>query len=364
MMTKGRIEREGVVSFGDANISVWEEGIPRDLNAKDAWERKFKIEVFARIVQTLNRLGWTCTMPDINPHDIKHYGGNVARWSAERRRVCSKGEIKGELSVCGRHIEFQMWQGVNTPTRPDHGGRYESDKEACAPYLLRLEMERTRRRIRDYLCNVFTDYTFDQKHRSIYRKPLEMTAMERIQQYYAESVHFKGDWGAELAKPYGVPDYNRKSADSVLLEHGQRVWMADRKGRIVTGIAYYNINSMWWVHLGKYDYTNESCSRLYTKCPENFRTKRNSERRRKRLEGELAKAIKGMNFERAALLRDILFPKKEQLYVVWHKEHKAYHRANFQGYTTDVIDAGKFTEAEVKGYTSDPNEVRALEEAA
>ena len=304
-------------------------------------------------------------MPAINPRDIEQYGGNVARWAAERRRICSKGDLKGELDVSGRCIKFEMWQGVNTPTRPDHGGRYESNKEACAPYLLRLEMDRTRNRIRDYLCNVFTGYTFEANKRSIYRKPLEKTAMERIQQGHDESVHFKGDWPAQLAKAQGMPDYNRKSADGVLLEHGQRVWFFDRsKGRIATGVAYYSGNDNWMVTTGKYDVSHESCSSLFTACPENYWVKRNTRQRRKRLEGELAKAIKSMNFERAAVLRDILFPNKERVFVVWHKEHKSYHRANFSGYTTNINDAGKFTEAEVKGYRSEPNEVRALEEAA
>ena len=205
-----------------------------------------------------------------------------------------------------------MWQGVNTPTRPDHGGRYESNKEAVAPYLLRLEMFRTRNRIRDYLCNVFSGYQFDPKCYSIYPKPLQKTALEQIHARYAESWHFKGDWQAYLAKERWM-DGNRKSADGVLLEHGQRVWLADRKGRIVTGIAYYNINNMWWVWLGKYDYTNEACFRLYTSAPGNLRTKRNGDLRRRRLEGKLSEAVKAMNYERAALLRDILFPPSELL---------------------------------------------------
>lgn len=355
-----QIERTGVVSFGDASLAVWEEGIANaradgGYKAAQEWERQFKKDVFLRIVQMLNRLGWTCSVPQ---EYIEQYSLDFAR----NHRECSKGDLRGWLDLSGRHIEFEMWQGVNTPTRPDRGGRHESDKEGCAPYLLRLEMFRTRNRIRDYLCNVFTGYTFDNKHRSIYRKPLAETAMECIQQHYAESWHFKGDWQAYLAKERWM-DGNRESADGVLLEHGQRVWTADSKGRVVTGIAYYNINNMWWVWLGKYDYTNKACFELHTTCPDNLRTKRNERKRRGRLEGELSKAIKTMDFERATVLRDILFPKAEPLFVVWHKDHKAYHCTNFCGYTTSVNDAGKFTQAELKGYTNDPNEVRPLQAA-
>lgn len=362
------IPRTGTVHFGNASLSIWEEGPSNRMTHKErgAWELAFKRQVFARIIQTLNRLGWTCTMPEIAPHSVKHYGGNVARWSAERKRLCVKGDLKGDLEVSGRHIEFKMFQSVNCPTRPDNEGRYESDKEGVMPYVLRLEMERTRRRIRDYLCGVMEGYTFEAKKRSIYRKPLEITALEQIKEHYAESWHFKGDWAAWKDK-YSAPKWvgcsngNRKSADGVLLEHGQRVYFFDWHGRIQTGTAMYNINNMWWVVTGKYDYRNEACFHLYARLPENFRVKRNAKRRRARLEKLLAQATKAMNFERAAVLRDILFPNDEQLFVVRHDEHGAYHCSGFSGYTTNLIDAGKFTAAEVKNWDKAPNKVLPLE---
>ena len=354
------IQRTGMVSFGDASLSIWEDGIAAarkagGWHAAAEWEREFKRDVFARIVQQLNRLGWTCKIPE---DYIKKY----SRSFAEGYRCCHKGALKGFLEISGRCIKFEMWQGVNTPTRPDHGGQYESNKEAIMPYVLRLEMERTRRRIRDYLCNVMDGYTFDATHRSIYRKPLERTAMECIQQRYAESIHFKGgDWDKYKARP-GM-SCNLKSADGVMLDHGQRVWFYDDKGRINTGIAYYNINNMWWVVTGRHGYTNIANFELYATLPENFRVKRNGKIRRRRLEGELSKAIKAMDFERAATIRDLIFPRGERLFVVWHEDRKAYHCANFQGYTTNITDAGKFTKTEVRGWAKAPNKVIQLEAA-
>lgn len=305
---KGQIDRQGVVCFGDASLSVWEEGLrtARDVGGyagERAWEAAFKRQVFARIVQTLRRIGWMVEpWVDGSKYDCKSF--------ALSRRTCCKGELKGELEVSGRSISFKMWQGVNTPTRPDHGGRYESNLEGCMPYVLRLEMERTRRRIRDYLCNVFSGYTFDIKSRSIYSKPLAKTAMERIEERYAESCHFKGDMAAYL-KCNGyqdLPSYNRTSSDGKLLEHGQRVWTTDRRGRWIEGTALYNINSMWWVVTGRYDYTNQSASELRTTPPENPREKQNQDKRRKRLERLLADAVKIMDFDRAKVLKGILYP--------------------------------------------------------
>jgi hypothetical protein len=363
------IERTGTVSFGDASLSIWEEGISAaraagGYQATNAWEREFKHAVFARIVQTLNRLGWTCVMPEIDPHSVNHYGGDVARWSAESKRDCVKGDLKGHLDISGRCIKFEMWQDVTPPTNRN-GGRYDFDKEDRMPYVLRLEMERTRRRIRDYLCNVFAGYSFNDKSgdgRSAKKGLMYLTAMEWIAECYRTSCHFKGDWEKYLAahsSPSVVACFNsnRKSGDGALLEHGQKVWCFDYHGRIQQGTAYYNINNMWWVVLGRYDVTNKAGSELFTSCPDNPRVKRNSDLRRKRLEKEMARAVQAMKFERAAELRDVLFPGDPVLFNVWHNEHQLFHRAGFSGYTADQSKAGKFTADEVRGWDREPNRV-------
>lgn len=348
-----RINRTGRVVFNDASVSIWEE--PEGIGIPEGWAIKFKKEVFSRIVQQLNRIGWKCEVPE---EMIKQYSLSFAR----NFRYCRKGDLQAELGVRGRHIEFKMWQGVNTPTRPDHGGKYENDKEAIMPYLLRLEMERTRRRIRDYLCNVFASYEFKTDRadgRNNKRCVGHLTALEWVQGCYETSWHFRGD-----TSTYTITAGNRKSADGQLLQHGQRVWFYDRKGRLNSGITYYNINNMWWIVTGKYACTNEACFYLHTVCPDNPRTKNNARLRRSRLESELAKSIKAMNFQRAETLKRLLFPAGEQLYVVWHEDHKVYHRANFSGYTNNIIDAGKFTLAEIGNYNNETNKVIPLEKAA
>lgn len=343
---KGQIQREGSVSFGDASLSIWEEGYTaksRDFKERDAWELAFKRQVFARIVQTLNRIGWTCVIPESY---IKDYSLSFAR----DRRECHKGDLKGFLEVSSRTIKFEMWQGVNTPTRPDHGGRYESNKEACMPYLLRLEMERTRRRIRDYLCNVFSDYEFDKEHRVSRRKPLQFTAMELIAKHYAESCHFKGDI-ADYLKKCGdteLPSYNCTSANKQRLQHGQKVWTTDWHGRWVEGTALYNINSMWWVVLGKYDYTNKSSFDLHTTPPPDVRRKSNERQRRKRLEDLLGKAVKSMDFTRAEQIKKILWPVPEPLFLI--KKGDSYFAPDYCGYTGDPVTAGKYVASELKPY--------------
>jgi hypothetical protein len=362
VMTKGRIEREGAVNFGDASIAIWEEGISAARAqsghaGEQAWEKQFKREVFRRIVQMLRRLGWTCAVPEISQHDVKHYGGNVARWAAERRRLCAKGDLKANLEISGRCIKLDMFQNVNAPDRPDHDGRYQSNKEQHMPYLLRLEMERARRRIRDYLCNVLTGYVFREPEPK--RGPNGLTALEYIQADVRSCWHYN----KALDRRSGEDSCgNNRSADGAHVKHGARVWFADYKGRICTGTAFYNINNMWWVITGRYEARNVASFEIYTRCPENLRVKRNAARRRKRLEAELNSAVKAMKFERAALLRDILFQGDQQLFNVWHAEHGVYHRAGFSGYTADQSQAGKFTADEVRGWDRAPNKVVPLAE--
>lgn len=357
-LTKGRVARAGTITFGDACLSIYEEGISAaradGYQAEKAWCRQFKREVFARIVQTLRRLGWSCTMPEIKEHDVKHYGGNVARWSAESKRLCQKGELYADLDISGRCIGLKFFQNVNAPDRPDHGGRYQGGKELHMPYVMRLEMERARRRIREYLLNVLIDYEF---------KPSDpklgingATAMEVAAHSRRTSCHYV----KELDRATVSNKEQGFTADGVALENGSKVYAIDHAGRVICGTAFYSLNGNWQIVTGRYGLTYVWHTEVYAECPGNPRVKRNSDQRRRRLEGELAKAIKAMNFERAALLRDILFPGKPALFAIWNAQHSLYHRSGTRGYTSDLSEAGKFTADEVRGWDRAPNKVIAL----
>lgn len=342
------IDRTGRVSFGDASLNVWEEGLDFRMTHKerDAWELAFKREVFSRIVQTLNRLGWTCTMPEISAHDVKHYGGNVALWATERKRFCTKGDLKADLSISGRHIEFKMFQSVNCPTRPDHEGRYEHDKESCMPYVLRLEMERTRQRIRNYLCNVFSGYEFEPQ-RYPHMGFMGLTAEEKARHDRQTSGHYRSALDhAEISMKE-----NAIARDGGTIVHGARVWAIDNKGRIITGTAYYDLNSTWQIVTGRYGLTRAFTGEIFTMCPDDLRKKHNERQRLKRLESLLADAVKAMDFDRAKVLKGILWPEPEPLFHII--KDGAYFRPNYSGYTRNPIDAGKYTKAELKPYASD-----------
>lgn len=346
-MTKtiGRIDRTGKIHFGDASLSIWEEGIPRDWDAARAWERAFKRQVFARIVQTLNRLGWITTV-----------GTHI--FTGESARYCRKGDLHADLLLQGRHIELKMFQNVNAPERPDHDGRYQFNQERHMPYVLRLEMERTRRRIRDYLLAVFTGYTFEPPAPKM--GPDGVTALEAAARARRESGHY-----VSALDHASISAYYNRSRDGVELgheHHGARVFAKDWHGRIITGLAFYSLNSQWQIVTGRYDMTSVGASDIWVTSPGDLRVKRNADRRRKRLEQELARAVKAMNFERAAVLRDILFPPGTgPLYHVRVRKDGLLWGPNSSGYTHDSVHAGKYTKAEAESITRHNEGLEAVE---
>lgn len=363
MMTIGRINRAGTITFGDATLSLYEEGISAaraagGYAAEKAWCRQFKREVFARILQTLNRLGWACSMPQISEHDVKHYGGNVARWSTESKRLCQKGDLYADLDVSGRCIGLKFFQSVNAPDRPDNGGRYQGDKEKHMPYVMRLEMERARRRIRDYLLNVFTGYVFTPSAPKIGINGA--TALEYAKHSQRSSGHYVERLGRAS---FNSPD-NGFTRDGIAIENGAKVYAITSAGRVVFGSAYYSLNGCWMVVTGTHDIEWAYHRELFAACPGDPRVKRNAGLRRLKLESEMAKAIKAMNFERAAVLRNILFPGAPALFAIWNTQHNLYHRAGTRGYTSDLSEAGKFTADEVRGWDRAPNAVIKLTEQA
>lgn len=287
--------RTGHIVFHDASLAVWEE--PGTGNVTAEYRRGFKREVFARIVQQLNRLGWACEVP---ADMVERYSLDFAR----DHRYCRKGDLQAELRLSGRCIELQMFQDVaNVENR--NGGRCDFDKERRMPYLLRLEMERTRRRIRDYLCAVFDGYEF--KPAKAQCRPAGADALAWVQENVRSCWHYKPALGRRDGEDR---PYNNQSADGARVEHGARVWTTDYRGRIVTGTAFYNINNMWWVITGRHAVLNKASFDIFMQQPDDLRRKRNGRQRERRLQDELDKAIKAMRFERAAVLRDLLFPPK------------------------------------------------------
>lgn len=295
-------EYMGNIRFSDASINIQAntDHIPRGYSKQgEEFKKNFKQDVFKRVIQQLNRLGWTCKIPK---EYIEQYGVSFAR----SYRECQKGDLYGELEFHAYHISFQMWQDVNVPRekRSDGKGQYLFDKEKYMPYLLLLEMKRTRNRLAAYLGNV-CNFTLDScwNYHWEHIGPCGITALEKIQYDYKSCWHYKPELGYRGGSEY---EYNSMSAEKQRLQHGMPVWFYDWKGRLNKGTAYYNINNMWWVISGKYGIRNICCCELYINLPINSRNKNNGSLREKTLKQKLTDAVNAQNFEHAIVLRDLI----------------------------------------------------------
>lgn len=339
-----QIERTGTVCFNDASLNVWES--PSGM-VMGTWENEFKKTVFLRIVQQLNRMGWTCTIPE---EKVKRYGLSFAR----SHRYCRHGEVEAELSVSGCHIELKMYQNVqNVDNR--NGGQYCFDKEGRMSYQQRLRMEYTRRKLRDYLCNVFSGYSFEaERNPKVGPGRGRVTAMEWMQ----KAIRATGHYREELGHASIGMKCNETARDGGTIKHGETIWYHDRKTqRVFKGTAFYDLNSSWFVVSGRYGHSIVQASDIFTSEPIHLRRLVDAAKRRKRIEGLMQSAISSMDFERAAKLRDILFPKHEPLFMIWTDRHDgAYFGPNYSGYTKDTNQAGKYTRAELKPYLGDADE--------
>ena len=237
-------------------------------NSADAksWESRYINKVLTPILMILNDLGYDIQQQEYIFNDPQN-------------RYIRKGDLRADVLQSGGRIEVNFFQNVNAPRRPDNAGRYESNILELMPYLMRLEMFRTINRITAFLESQFNFSCTTKRYELKNVRPGDLTALQYIEARYKECQHFNGDEDAIKA----ISPYNREDADKNQLVHGGRVWFYDNKGRLKTGIAYYNINSMWWVITGRYDWTNKAGFQLHTNNPGQPRVKRNLYLRKRRL---------------------------------------------------------------------------------
>lgn len=305
------------IRIHDASIGIWQE------NAQDP---SFQSEVYAELIRQMRRRGWS----------IRHDPNIKRNYTilSPSHRLGARGTLRAATKITGRVVEVEFWSTTSKQVNRN-GRRYDYDRMRGMHHLDRLRIELEFRRIQVWL-ETIAPVTVDR------RLDRDVPPMERIQKGYAESWHSD----KSLGRPVCKYDSNRKAGDGNLLEHGQTVWLPDRKGRIVRGTAFYNINNMWWVVAGGRLF-NEGCHALLGVPPVDLRTKRNERAHRSRLEGELALATRRMQFLRAETLKHILFG-EDAAFMIWSRDHNAYYRAQYSGYTTDLISAGKYTRAEAE----------------
>jgi len=312
--------RSGEIRIHDSSLSIWEEACDDSLRG-----------VFDDVIRALRRFGWRVGR-DEQAH--RRY-----RIISKDFRYCRHGELEAALRISGRCIEFEAFQNVVNVSNLN-GGRYDIGKMKRMPYLFRKRTELTFKKLIEHLTS---KYGYGVKYPKPERGPGGITGREWVERRYLESWHTK----PYLGRPDWHCDGNRQTNDGHLLEQGMPVYFIGYDGRIGHGTAMYNLNNMWWVLAGKYAVYNIACFYLFAERPANLRVKRNERQRRRRLEAELASAVKRMDFARAETLKRVAYG-VEPTFMIWSKKNSAYFGSMFCGYRSSPVDAGKYTKQEIE----------------
>lgn len=314
----GRHMRQPIsIIINDSHIGIWQDD-PRD--------NTFRSEIYGALIRQMRNRGWS-----IRRNDQTH---RYYRCISPDHRAGARNTLLCDIQLSGRVVKVEFW---STTAKQDNrnGRRFDFDKLARMSNLDRRRVELEFRRIIGWL-EALAPLNIDR------RDEQRLSPMGRIEKGYAESWHSD----KELGRPVCKYDYNRKSADGQLLEHGRTVWIPDGKGRMLRGQAFYNINSMWWVVAGGMLF-NKGCSEIFAAVPGDLRRKRNERASRNRLEAELQIAVQRMDYRRAEILKNIIFG-GEQTYMIWARDHRAYYRSQYAGYSSDTAAAGRYTRAEAE----------------
>ena len=301
----------------DSHIGIWQD---------DPQDDTFRPEVYGALIRQMRRRCWS-----IGRNDQTHRRFRIL---SPDQRVGARGTILCDIEISGHVVKVEFWS-TRAKQSNGNGRRYDFDKMKLMSKLDRLRVECEFRRIIAWLETVAP---VEVKRRD----DQDLPPMKRIEKGYAESWHSD----KKLGRPVCNYDHNRKSADGQLLEHGQTVWIPDNKGRLLRGIAFYNINNMWWVVAGGVLF-NKGCFDIFAAAPGDLRKKRNERASRKRLEAELQVAVQRMDYQRAQILKALIFG-TDQTYMIWARGHRAYYRSQYAGYSSDTAGAGRYTKAEAE----------------
>lgn len=321
-----------------------------DINAHDTtiglWQERaddptFRDEVYKGVIALLRRHGWK-VKPDKSVH----------RSIARDFRLADKGPMHCAIHLSGRVVTLEFWStGWKNENR--HGHRYDFDKLGRMPFLDRMRFERTFVILMDWLRTV-AELSGDCGPRgSIFRLP---TPDERIATQYAK------DWHKDRELGYPVPrqSWEDKAADGGRIVHGAPVWYRDRKGRVRRGRAFYKGGTQWMIRENDKVLAHVFTTEILGGRPADLRGKDNVKLRRRRLEGEMARAAGVGDFVRAQRLKEILFG-AEDLWMIWATDKRAYYGPLYSGYVDDPRLAGKYTQAEaMKEVRRVPHELMAV----
>ena len=173
---------------------------------------------------------------------------------------------KGDLELKARRypagFELQFFQ--NLVFKNKCGGCYDFDKYNKMPYLIKLLYRNEMWYIKQFL---------DQLGCVDNSEPVCKNAEEKIKLNYVKCWHHPQtsmDFSLQELDGQNINEsYNNTDKDGKTILNGDIKYFRDRKGRLMRGKVYHNINNMWWVILNRYEYRNLACFELFDLTPDN-----------------------------------------------------------------------------------------------
>jgi len=238
-------------------------------------------QALVAIVKLLRSLGWKVRKDKEVPASIRN-GFRIAR----------KGSLFCYIDQGGRCCKVEAFTEYNRKNQ--NGGRYDFDKLEKMSYLDRMRWVTVRSKIIALFPGAIVTSSDER-----------FIGIEWIQSRREEGCH------AHVITPgeSNQPPYNRKASDGTLLVDAQPVNFF-RCGRIQSGIAFHNINNMWWVLLPSGEIRNIASFDLFPIGSVEVRRGRYGEdharTRIRKLQCLLKSAKEKDEFEQAIVYRDLL----------------------------------------------------------
>lgn len=252
----------------DTTIGIWRDSVDEDWGTHES------------IRMMLVRDGFSFHQdPDIK----KRY-----RCLARNHHSGRKQDLCFTSRLTGRHHEILFYEDVVRDNQ--NGGKYHYDKLAKMPYQRRLKAQLAIRKVKTLLLSLgFKDES----------RVYSGDSLAAVMEHRAELEDFQG---ADFYRRERL-EYNCVDSDGVAMHDGDTRYFWTSNGHIQRGIAYRNINNMWWVATGPYSYTNRANFDLFAWNPAMGRKRMAP---LEILERYLKKFVEGQEFERAIVLRDML----------------------------------------------------------
>lgn len=298
-----RPQSEGSLNYFDTHLAVWEEHTTDDFASTKA--------IYQKLLRFLRSRGWDVGLDKSVDRIIRadyHYG--------------HKRGLEFHSNRGGRTCTFEFHQDVS-PSVNKNGGRYDFEKFQLMPRELKARflveggaLLAEMRRITGY------DLGGEQGQKFAWMPP-NLGAVQAMRAVLAGPDHasdpvrsVRGRWDRKPIAPNGLPfaaDCSGQSQhgvgipcrdrDGLVIEPGSRKYHRHHDGRLWCGVVYPAMGGRWMLVAGGMVTWCNSCE-LHDYRGESLR--RVSPSRKIRLGDQINAAGKVQDFERAALLRDIL----------------------------------------------------------